>query len=178
MLIYNAIHTAIKAHEGQIRKLDQDIYVAHPIEVGITLAKHNLSDEVIIAGILHDTVEDTPLTLEDIKREFGPIVALYVKYCSETNKEDSWKKRKLNYLANLSQAPMDVLYIVCVDKLTNIKSIYRHLDRLGEPLWDKFNAGYEDQKWYYTAILDLLRPIADHPLYAELEHQIAIVFNH
>ena len=178
MLIYSAIHTAIKAHEGQIRKLDQDIYVAHPIEVGITLAKHNLSDEVIIAGILHDTVEDTPLTLVDIERDFGPIVALYVRYCSELNKEDSWKTRKLNYLKNLALAPIDVLYIVCVDKLTNIKSIHRHLDRLGEPLWLKFNAGYEDQKWYYNAILDLLTPIGDHPLYSELKEQIAIVFNH
>lgn len=178
MLIYSAIHTAIKAHEGQIRKLDQDIYVAHPIEVGVTLAKNNLSDEVIIAGILHDTVEDTSLTLQDIERDFGPIVALYVKFCSELNKGEPWKTRKLNYLHNLAEAPLDVLYIVCVDKLTNIKSIHRHLDKLGDPLWLRFNAGYTEQKWYYNAVLELLTPICDHPLYSELEKEIMIVFDH
>lgn len=178
MHIYKAIHTAIKAHEGQIRKLDQDIYVAHPIEVGLILAKNNLSDEVIISGILHDTVEDTPLTLDEIELAFGPIVRLYVDYCSECDKSETWRNRKLNYLSRLRTAPIDVLFIVCVDKLTNIKSIYRNLNSLGEQLWNRFNAGYEDQKWYYYEILNLLSPIADHPLYSELEKQIRLVFNH
>ena len=66
MTIYNAIHTAILAHENQIRKLDLDLYVAHPLEVGMILAKYGMSDEVICAGILHDTVEDTEFTFQMI----------------------------------------------------------------------------------------------------------------
>lgn len=178
MLIYKAIQMAIKAHEHQLRKLDNDVYVAHPIEVGVILAKHNLPDEVIIAGILHDTVEDTSLTLEQIEREFGSSVAAYVKFCSELNKGDTWKKRKLDYLAHLENAPIEVLYIVCVDKLTNIQSIHRNFEVYGTAIWQKFNAGYEEQKWYYEAIIEKLSPISDHPLYEALRSAIRSVFNH
>ena len=163
MLIYKAIQMAIKAHEHQLRKLDNDVYVAHPIEVGVILAKHNLPDEVIIAGILHDTVEDTELTLEQIEIEFGSSVAAYVNFCSEQNKGDTWKKRKLDYLAHLESAPVDVLYIVCVDKLTNIQSIHRNFEVYGTAIWQKFNAGYEEQKWYYEAILEKLSNRDDVP---------------
>ena len=176
MVIYKAIHMAIKAHENQVRKLDNDMYVAHPLEVGITLARHNMPEEVIVAGILHDTVEDTTLSLEDIEAEFGHLVRTYVDYCSEKNKCDSWKNRKIEYLNRLIDAPIDVMYIVCADKLTNIKSIARHYERLGHIIWDKFNAGFIDQKWYYLAILDILHPIHAHPLYIELEQTVKLVF--
>lgn len=177
MNIYNAIHAAIKAHEHQLRKLDNDLYVAHPLEVGIILAKNNMPDDVIIAGILHDTIEDTEMTLAQIENDFGPRVAMFVNFCSESNKKDTWKNRKLNYLKGLDDAPIDVLYIVCVDKLTNIKSIHRNYDSMGESLWLKFNAGYEEQRWYYSAILDKLTPISTHPLYTELEKIVNAVFN-
>lgn len=177
MIIYKAIHTAIKAHENQRRKLDNDLYVAHPLEVGVVLAKHNMPDEVIVAGILHDTVEDTAMTLEQIEIDFGPHVAQYVKFCSETNKCDPWKIRKLDYLSNLDAAPIEVLYIVCADKLTNIQSISRNLEVSDASIWLKFNAGYDDQKWYYTAILEKLSPISDHALYKTLETVVQSVFN-
>jgi len=177
MTIYAAIHTAIKAHENQLRKLDNDLYVAHPLEVGIILAKNQMMDDVIIAGILHDTIEDTDMTLEIIEREFGSRVAMFVNYCSESNKNDSWKNRKIDYLKRLEHAPLDVLYIVCVDKLTNIKSIYRNYDVLGASLWDKFNAGFEEQKWYYLSVLDKLSPISTHPLYTELEKYVTLIFS-
>ena len=176
MRLYNAIHTAITTHENQLRKLDNDLYVAHPLEVGLTLAKNNFSDDVIIAGLLHDTIEDTDMTLDKIESEFGPIVALYVNYCTESNKKDTWKNRKLDYLAKLSEAPIDVLFIVCVDKLTNIKSVFRNAQEMGDHIWDKFNAGYEDQKWYYNAILSLLSPISDNPLYSEINALVQSVF--
>jgi (p)ppGpp synthase/HD superfamily hydrolase len=176
MIIYKAIQTAIKAHEHQLRKLDNDVYVAHPLEVGVILAKHNLSDEVIVAGILHDTVEDTSLTIDQIESDFGSSVSQYVKFCSELNKGDSWKKRKLDYLSKLDDAPIEVLYIVCVDKLTNIQSIHRNFDVYGPNIWEKFNAGYEEQKWYYTAILEKLMPICGHRLYKALKLAVQCVF--
>lgn len=177
MNIYCAIHTALKAHDKQVRKLDNDLYIAHPLEVGIELARNGFSDELIIAGILHDTLEDTPLTLNEIEMQFGDVVSRYVDFCSERNKTDSWKTRKINYIEHLRSAPVDVLYIVCVDKLTNIKSIYRHLESQGDLIWQKFNAGFEEQKWYYHAILELLKPISTHPLYEQLEHYVLTVFS-
>lgn len=176
MNIYCAIHTALKAHDKQVRKLDNDLYIAHPLEVGLELAKHGFTDTLIIAGILHDTLEDTPLTLIEIEHQFGVKVAQYVDFCSERNKTDSWKVRKINYIEHLKNAPTEVLYIVCVDKLTNIKSIYRNLEAQGTIIWQKFNAGYDDQKWYYHAILDLLKPINQHPLYDQLRSYVDTVF--
>ncbi len=176
MRIYEAIHTAILAHENQVRKLDQDIYVAHPLEVGMLLAKYGMSDEVICSGILHDTVEDTDMTLDDIEAKFGKIVKTYVGFCSETNKCLDWKTRKINYLSQIASAPLDVLFIVCVDKLTNIMSIYRNIDKMGDSIWDYFNAGYEEQKWYYSEILEILHPISYHPLYRQLNHYVSLVF--
>lgn len=177
MTIYNAIQVAIKAHEHQLRKLDNDLYVAHPLEVGIILAKNNMPDDVIIAGILHDTIEDTEMTLTQIEKDFGSRVAMFVEFCSESNKMDTWKNRKIAYLRGLDDAPIDVLYIVCVDKLTNLKSIHRNYDSMGDKLWLKFNAGYDEQRWYYLSILDKLSPISTHPLYTELEKIVNIVFN-
>lgn len=176
MKIYNAIHTAIKAHGNQRRKLDQDLYVAHPLEVGMILAKYGMSDDVICAGILHDTVEDTCLTLDEIEDSFGKIVRLYVSYCSEQNKVLDWKARKKRYLEQIQDAPFDVLFIVCVDKLTNIMSIYRNLNPMGNSIWSHFNAGFDDQKWYYSEILEHLHLISYHPLYRELNHYVSLVF--
>ena len=173
MDLYNAIHTAIEAHQNQIRKIDKDIYVTHPLEVGMLLAKYGLSDSVIIAGILHDTLEDTDLCYDDLALNFGKDVADYVSMCSESDKSLSWKERKINYIKSMQTLPKDALYIICADKLSNIKSIYRNLN---EDIWDKFNAGYEDQKWYYLTVLGTLKEIGSHPLYLELAAYIEKVF--
>lgn len=173
MNIYNAIHLAIQAHDQQKRKVDNDIYVTHPLEVGMLLAKNGFSDEMIVAGVLHDTIEDTLLELESVRNQFGELVAEYVNACTEQNKSLPWLDRKLAYLKHMETAPIEVLFIICADKISNIKSIYRNQD---DTIWSKFNAGYEDQKWYYNAVLRALAPISDHALYMELDHYIKAVF--
>lgn len=173
MNIYNAIHTAILAHDQQKRKIDNDIYVTHPLEVGMLLAKNGFSDEIIVAGILHDTIEDTLLKLDSVEIQFGEVVASYVNACTEQNKSLPWLQRKLNYLEKMKNAPTEVLFIICADKISNIKSIYRNQS---ETMWAKFNAGYEEQKWYYNAVLEALSPISDHVLYTELDYYIKEVF--
>jgi (p)ppGpp synthase/HD superfamily hydrolase len=176
LILYQAIHTALKAHDGQIRKLDLDLYAAHPIEVGMILSKYGFSDEVICAGILHDTLEDTALTYDDLSVAFGKQIADLVDDCTEQDKTLDWRTRKEYYLAHLDKVSNDVRFIVCVDKLTNLKSIHRHLTAMGDSLWDKFNAGFEQQSWYYQAILKRLAPIRHHALYRELSSEIDIVF--
>ncbi len=173
MNIYNAIHTAIQAHDQQKRKIDNDIYVTHPLEVGMLLAKNGFSDEIIIAGILHDTIEDTLLDLESVREQFGELVADYVNSCTEQNKSLPWLERKLAYLEHMENASTEALFIICADKISNIKSIYRNQD---ETIWAKFNAGYDDQKWYYSSVLSALSPISGHELYKELDYYIKEVF--
>ena len=89
-----AIEVAMKAHHKQLRKGTSIPYVTHPLAVGIMLAKIGCSDEVIVAGILHDTVEDTDITLDYIRDTFGNQVVKIVEGASEPEKTLPWKDRK------------------------------------------------------------------------------------
>ncbi|MGB3366817.1 MAG: HD domain-containing protein [Acidaminobacteraceae bacterium] len=178
MRTYEAIQLAIKAHDKQFRKLDGDIYAAHPIEVGIILASNNYETDIIIAGILHDTVEDTYVTLDDIASQFGNHVRSLVDGCSENDKSLAWKNRKLNALDTVENCDdIGVKLIFCADKLSNIQSIIRYKQNSSDKdLWSKFNAGFEDQKWYYTESLRVLNDLKDTKMYLELKDSIDIVF--
>ena len=89
-----AIEVAAKAHQRQVRKETDIPYITHPLSVGIILAKAGCCDDVIIAGILHDTVEDTSITLDYIRETFGAKVASIAEGCSEPDKSLAWEDRK------------------------------------------------------------------------------------
>jgi (p)ppGpp synthase/HD superfamily hydrolase len=182
MQIYQAIHTALTAHGNQKRKLDYDQYVAHPLEVGVILAQFQQPDAVICAGILHDTLEDTTLTYDMLKQDFGTDIADLVNAVTEQDKSLSWHERKTHYINQINtyqSHPLfkSILLIVCADKLTNLTNIASHKTILGEGLWDKFNAGQAEQQWYYEHILVCLEPISDHALYRRLKAVIKEVFD-
>jgi len=121
------------------------------------LAKEGFDDELIIAGILHDTVEDIEtITLGDIRREFGEQVAAIVEGCSEPQKKASWHVRKEHTINYLKTAPLDIKYVICADKLDNITSIARDYAADGEPRWERFNKGKEDHAWYYRSLVQSL----------------------
>ena len=176
MLYAKAIQMAIKAHERQVRKIDATPYVVHPLEVGLLLSKYGLSDDIVIAGILHDTVEDTALTLSDIRRDFGDTIAKYVDFSSEIDKCDSWENRKRDYLKRMEMAPLEVLYIICADKVSNTDSLLKNIDEFGPHIWERFNAGVEKQRWYYSEALIKLERIKPHPLYDLLSQNIDALF--
>ena len=90
-LTEKAKYFAINAHKGQIRKSEPDKpMIIHPISVGELLKEYGCDEQVIAAGFLHDVVEDTSYTLEDIQREFGEDIASLVKGASEPDKSLSW----------------------------------------------------------------------------------------
>lgn len=155
-LIDRAIRVAEEAHRDQLRKGTSIPYITHPLAVGITLARAGRDEEVIAAGILHDTVEDTPLTLEDIEEEFGPRVATLVDGASEPNKKLRWEERKQHTVEFLKTAPLDVRYITCADKLSNIRSVIVGYQLQGEDLWKVFRRGKDQQLWYYNSVADAL----------------------
>lgn len=176
-MIYKAVQFAIKAHADQKRKLDGDLYVAHPLEVGVILAKEGLSDSVIAAGILHDTLEDTATTLDKIAMHFNAEVADLVNFCTEQDKTLSWQERKERYIKHLAEAPLNVLYIVASDKLSNLSSLSRSLKKHGYIDWSQFNADYASQHWYYQMILKSLQPIAHSNTYQLLQIEMQNVFS-
>src|SRR5438309_5224597 len=121
-MLDRAIEVAAKAHRNQVRKGTDIPYIAHPYAVGMMLAQAGCPDEVIAAGILHDTVEDTPLTLEEIRQEFGDKVASIVEGCSEPDKSASWEVRKAHTLEYMRTAPWEVRVVACADKLYNLRT--------------------------------------------------------
>lgn len=176
-LIEKAIIVASKAHDGQYRKLTNIPYITHPLGVGLILMNINARMELVAAGILHDTVEDTELTLKDIKDGFGDEVAELVDGCSEPDKSLSWEARKEHTISFLRAASDDIRTVVCADKLHNIRSIIHDYDKQGEQVWDRFNRGKEKQEWYYRNIIKSLGHASTFPLLEELKQEVDILFN-
>ena len=168
MLVDLAIETALKFHVGQFRKGADIPYVAHPLAVGIILAGAGCSDEVIAAGILHDTLEDTSMTVDEVRNRFGREVASMVMACSEPDKSLPWEIRKQHTTASMKNAPLEVRAIVCADKLHNLRTMAGELKKAGEDLWKRFNRGKTDQAWYYKSLVLAICERKDQGKYAPL----------
>ncbi|MDR6999896.1 HD domain-containing protein [Neobacillus niacini] len=175
-VVEKALQIASKAHVGQYRKLTDIPYFTHPVAVGMLLMKAGYFDEVVAAGILHDTIEDTDLTLEDIKREFGEKIAEIVAGCSEPDKSLSWEKRKEHTIEFLKTASKEIRAVACADKLHNIRSIRNEYEQMGDRVWERFNRGKEKQKWYYTNIVESLGYQGDLSLLEELRNEVDLLF--
>ena len=122
--LYDAIELAARAHRCQVRKGTEIPYIVHPLAVAGILIHANCPEHLVIAGILHDTLEDTPLTLEEIRSQFGREVADLVVALSEPDKKAPWEERKAHTIDHLEQkATPDVLLVSVADKLDNMRAI-------------------------------------------------------
>ncbi|KEF39177.1 guanosine polyphosphate synthetase/pyrophosphohydrolase [Schinkia azotoformans MEV2011] len=175
-LIDYAIEFAATAHRNQFRKETDIPYISHPVGVGMILQKAGCSEEAIVAGILHDTLEDTETTEADILNNFGEEVLNIVKGCSEPDKGASWEDRKKHTIEYLKSAPLLIREVACADKLHNLRSINRDLTNLGEATWEKFKRGREKQEWYYRNIVESLGHESHFPLLDLLKKEVEDVF--
>ena len=162
-ILDRALTFAIEAHQGMTRK-DTDIpYIVHPAEAVAICATLTTDREVLAAAALHDIVEDTPYTIEDVEEMFGERVAHIVAGCSEDKREekpatDTWKIRKNETIEHLmSIDDVDIKMVSLSDKLSNLRSLYRDVVTLGDEVWSRFNqADPKEHAWYYTSICDVL----------------------
>ena len=179
-IFFDAIEFAVQAHRGHFRKGTRIPYIFHPLNVGRILLESGCSAVVIVAGILHDTIEDTPIAFEDIRIRFGEEVANLVSLVSEPDKWDTWENRKKHALNHLESASDEVLLIALVDKLDNIQSIHRALERDGDAVWSRFNRPKNAQAWYYQNLVDIFRRrVTEEPglsLCLTLQARVAQVF--
>ena len=155
-----ALAFAVQAHAAvnQERKGTDFPYVSHPIRVAEILDRFDCDEDAVVAGFLHDTIEDANVKADEISVAFGPRVAALVTAASEPDKSLEWKPRKQHTLGHLEQEQdPDVLALVAADKLDNIRSIADTLRHLGEKqTWALFNATRSDQHWYYRRIAEIL----------------------
>jgi nucleoid DNA-binding protein len=173
-----AVEEAAIAHKKQCRKGTETPYISHPYAVGLLLARAGCSDDVIIAGILHDTVEDTSLTIDDIQEKFGDNVADIVVGCSEHDKEQEWKVRKQHTIDHLAFVSKEVKLVTCADKLHNVTSMLTDYAVHGETLWSRFNEGPYEQEWYYNKLVNVLTKgeLKKHPLVIKFRRTVKELF--
>ncbi len=161
-----AIEFAVQRHSGQVRKGTVLPYIVHPIEVMQILYRMGADENLLIAGVLHDVLEDTKTTKEEISELFGKDVSDLVTGHSE-DKSKSWEERKLTSIGHLEKSDKRFKMLVMADKLSNMRAIASDYDAIGDKLWERFNAPPEKQAWYYSKLDDALMSLADNADTAE-----------
>lgn len=156
-----AVQFAIELHSDQYRKGTATPYLAHLLAVTATVLENGGDEEMAIAALLHDAVEDQGgyEILEEIRNRYGERIAKMVDELSDsyTDPKPPWRKRKVDYLAHLPEASSDTLLISLSDKLHNARSILQDFDSIGEEIWDRFNGGKEGVVWYYRSLADFFK---------------------
>ncbi|TXT25953.1 MAG: metal dependent phosphohydrolase [Rhodocyclaceae bacterium] len=169
-----ALQFAASIHRQQMRKGTTIPYITHLMAVSSIVGEAGGDEDLMIAGLLHDSIEDQGVSRGEIARRFGERVASLVEACSDSNTipKPPWKQRKERYIAHLQKAGPDVRFISVADKLHNARSILTDLKVLGSAVWDRFNASRDDILWYYRSVISALREGWTHLLVQELEQVV------
>jgi (p)ppGpp synthase/HD superfamily hydrolase len=183
-----ALLYATQVHGGQLRKGTSTAYVAHLLAVSATVLEYGGDEDLAIAALLHDSVEDQggKARLEDVRNRFGDRVARVVAACSDSladtakgERKADWQKRKEAYLARLDTADDDVLRVSLADKVHNARAILRDLRKpdVGESIWSRFSQPREKTLWYYRSLADKFRKRQPGQLADELLEIVEVLEN-
>lgn len=175
-VLEDAISFATKRHAGQVRKGSDIPYITHPLETMNILNTMKADTALLIAGVLHDTVEDTDTTPEEILELFGEDVAALVAAHTE-DKSKSWTERKQHTINELQTAPLRVKMLIMADKVSNLRSMYADYKLMGDELWKRFNAPKEKQAWYYSGVQDALYEMQNYPTTQATYREMVALFN-
>ncbi|MCT4784605.1 MULTISPECIES: HD domain-containing protein [Exiguobacterium] len=157
-LVEEALRFAATRHDGQFRKGSRIPYVTHPVAVAMILTEDHQPVPVVAAGLLHDVLEDTFTTKEELVEAFGPEVARLVEAVSEPDKSLSWEERKQTMLTRIPSLEYDEIALLVADKLHNLRSIRLDIEQVGKGVWSRFRRPLRDQSWYYHELLEALQP--------------------
>ena len=167
---------ALRIHAAQTRKGTATPYISHLLGVASLVLEHGGGEELAIAGLLHDAIEDQGVEQEAvIAARFGARVAGIVRACTDADvlPKPPWRARKEAYLAHLEHADADVLLVSAADKLHNARAICTDLRTHGRAVFDRFNAGQEGTVWYYGALAAVFSRRLPGPLATELAGAVA-----
>lgn|SRR5574344_341579 len=179
-----AIIFAVRAHANTKRKGKGFPYIVHPLEAMGIVATITSDKELLAAAVLHDTVEDTDVTIEDIRREFGERVADIVLTETEfkvdnMSEKDSWHYRRQKTIDRLAAASSDAKIVAMGDKLSNMRAIARDYEQKGDDTWNLFNVNDpKEHEWHYRGLAASLSELKDTFAYREFVDLIETVFAH
>jgi (p)ppGpp synthase/HD superfamily hydrolase len=188
--INHALAFAAKHHDQQVRKGTRLPYLTHPANVAIILTRYGCDEDVVVAGILHDVIEDcvtkdyTAEMLEQrIASKFGAavletVLAVTHRKHDDDGEEFSPEDKKLDYLARLKNASDSARWVCAADKLHNANSILADIARTIEPenVWSRFKVGKEGTVRWYRAVYDRLEELGfDAAIMPELERTVKAI---
>ncbi len=181
-LLDRAIVFAVQAHAGTERRGKGFPYIVHPLEAMEIVATMTADQELLAAAVLHDTVEDTSVTVEELRELFGERIASLV--ASESDEvhpgvcdEDSWHARKRAAIERLSRASRDAKMVALGDKLSNMRAIARDYALQGDALWNLFHVkDRKDHEWHYRGLAQALSELSGTFAFQEFEQLINQVF--
>lgn len=168
--IKKAIQFAARKHHGQMRLEKEPLpYVTHLFSAALLVAETGASDDIVIATLLHDTLEDTDTTREEIVEAFNEHVVTLVEAVSEPKEADgkklSWRERKERYLAQIEAASTDALLISIADKIDNLESRIESFEREGQSFLKNFGQPLSEYFWFHGEVLRVAEArLPDHPL--------------
>ena len=177
-----AIIFAVKAHAGTERRGKGYPYIVHPLEAVEIVATMTKDQDLLAAAALHDTVEDTDVTIEQIRSEFGDRIAALVAAESDEmpagiSEEDSWHSRKQAAIDRLAKASREAKMVALGDKLSNMRAIARDFAEQGDALWNLFHAkDPKDHEWHYRGLAKALKELDGTYAYQEFVKLINQVF--
>jgi (p)ppGpp synthase/HD superfamily hydrolase len=172
--IEHAIRVGSLLHRGQLRKGDGTTpFITHPFVMAYILVQYTEDEDTIIAGILHDSIEDTDYTLEQLEIDFGLRVKEMVCLLTECKRSEkmhtTWMIRKERYLEQMKEMNTECLLVSAVDKFHNLHTMMYDYKTLGEDMWKRFNAPKDKRLWFYGEALKILKERLDSPIVGELE---------
>ena len=181
-LLDRAIVFAVKAHHNTERRGKGFPYIVHPMEAVEVVATITPDQELLAAAALHDTIEDTDVTVEQICAEFGDRVANLVhaesdRFVEGLNEAESWRDRKQEAIDRLAAAPHDAKIVALGDKLSNMRAIWRDYQVKGDELWKIFHVTDKElHEWHYRGLAASLSELGDTFAYKEFVRLIDEVF--
>ena len=183
-LLDKAIVFAVKAHRNTERRGKGFPYIVHPMEAVEIVATITPDQQLLAAAALHDTIEDTDVTVEDLRREFGDRIAELVyaesdQFIEGVSEEDSWHARKQAAIDRLRNASHDAKIVAMGDKLSNMRAIWRDYLTKGDALWNIFHVKDKtSHEWHYRGLADSLSELSETFAYQEFVSLINQVFGH
>ena len=183
-LLDRAIVFEVRAHAGTERRGKGFPYIVHPMEAVEIVATMTNDQELLAAAVLHDVVEDTDTTVDDLRREFGDRIASLVEAESDHMEPGesgaaSWRARKQAAVDRLARASRDAKVVALGDKLSNMRAIARDYAQQGDALWNLFHVkDPKEHEWRYRRLAESLRELQDTFAYKEFEQLISQVFDH
>lgn len=171
-IVERATSFAADKHKNQYRNDKKTLYISHLVGVCLVLKKYNFSDEIIAGAMLHDVLEDTDTSPEDVEKMFG-LEILEMVTSVTYDKKLTGLERKMKYIEDVRNGSIGAKAISIADKIHNMNNLLYDLEQDAQKTWSLFKTTKEQKLWFEEKVLEMIKEVWDHPIVSEYENLIA-----